>query len=339
MTKIKLLLQNFAICFLLSQCTHFIIRDKTKYGLEPGELQAFQKNKFALIGFYPFQYSIKSKRIVETNEPQFPCSYYDTLQSFDRNLAVYHCIVGFLSNGNKELYPHLYKKLNMEIYPSKHSPGYLIPASIDYSESTASYFPAENEIRKVRQYSKQGDISEEKLKEFLLTYITTVRHAGLKELESILDIEYSIEDCECEKERKTIQRIKSIKLKKIDTDYWIIADHRQLYTGILDGGINNRKANLKGLTFLPALFTLGIIPYWDEAAFESKFLIYDKSMNLINTLTYVQRYDHITGIWLISKQGFLTISEGPFGQNQKSSFLYESSVKKMAKDIYLWSAR
>ena len=321
---------------LFQNCQHYMVKETSKYELNDRELNIFRKKKFALIGFYPFHFSLQSQRIFETEEPKFPCSYYDSLKEIDRDLAVYHCIVEYLNDGNKNNSPNLYKKLHMRIPGTRYESSYTIPATLNYSTTTSIYFPARNEIKRIKDNINHKEISEENLKSFLITYLKTVRHSGLKEIESILDIEYSYEDCDCNNEKKKIRKIKSIKLKNINADYWIITEHRELFHGIFDRGSNSQKPSLKGLTFIPAILSFGIIPYWDEAAIESKFKIFDENLNLVNILTYQSEYDHLTGIWFLSSKKIIQFARDPNRQNTEPVLFYESSIKKFAKDIYLF---
>lgn len=337
MTKLKFSLLCLLLILLLQSCTYYFLRDSSQYELNKEQLNFLKTKKFGLVGFYAFDFAIGTKGIYETEEPHFPCSYYNTLKEIDRDLAVYDCIVEFINEGKKDSNLELYKKIFRKIPGGKNSASYSIPAFIDDEDSTIKFFPVGNEIEKFKDTANNDSIPEENLRKFLLTFLSSVRHSGLKELESILNIQYSKvgETCSCSKEEKSSQKITSIKLKQMNIDYWIIANHKKLFSGYFDRGSFTSEPNIKVLTWFPALFTLATFPYWDEAAFESKFYIYDKKLNLIKTLEYKNTYDHLTAWWMFaSNDKEASFLNQKAAKNFLSFYIYEPDIKELTKEIF-----
>ncbi|HMV42142.1 MAG TPA: hypothetical protein PK079_02090 [Leptospiraceae bacterium] len=319
--KNKLYLFLFCSIGLQFGCMQYCLRDTSSFELKKQELKFLKSKKFALVGFFPYHFA-NGMRGIQKEEPHFPCSYYDTLKDIDKSQATYNCIVEFINDGKKDAYPDLYKKIFVSVYGGKYQPSYYAPATIPYDTSTEAYFPTENEVRKQKVSIGDNSIPDENLRKFLLNHLSLFRHAGLPELESILSFEYAkIKDtCSCNLENKQEKLVK-IQLKKMEVDYWILANHKQLYSGYGDRSNYENEPTLKVLTFLPAILTYGTIPYWDEAVFESKFFIYDKNLNLVKTFTFTNKYDFIAAWWLMLKK-----------QNYASA--YEPDVKELTKELH-----
>jgi hypothetical protein len=303
------------------------------------QLDFLKSNKFALVGFYQFNFAPGTAGNYETEEPAFPCSYYDTLKDIDRDLAVYLCIVEFINQGKKEANPELYRKIHKRYSGGKGSRGYSVSATIDYETSTSGYFPTGKKVNQMKDSGSNASIPEENLRNFLLNFLSSVRHAGLKEAESVVNLEYSKseENSDFGQTEKNTEKITGIKLKNLDVDYWIIAHHSRLYNAYTDWFKRNPsykgKPSLKTLTLLPAIFSLFTFPYWDKSGFESKFYIYDNKLNLIKTFEYQNEYDHISAWWVFWKnKDAKTIGIGGAGIPPIS--IYEPDVKDFTKEMY-----
>ena len=133
-----------------------------------------------------------------------------------------------------------------------------------------------------------------------------------------------------------IQRIQKIAFKKTDVDYYILANQRAVYLDTIRNPAARNIRNLKVLTFIPAIMTLGLFPYWDEALLESKFYIFDKELNLIQTLVYQERLDHITATWMIFSNFKNSQAVREEYRDSSSNHLYESMTRKFAKDVYTY---
>lgn len=325
----------FSIVLMMSHCTHYYLKDQKNFLLSEKQKSQFLKKKFLLLGFHPFHFSLEKRENFESKEPKFPCSYFNTLVEINRDLAVYNCLVEFINSGKEPAHPELYNKIHQRIPATRYNPSYSIPAFISETNSTKIFFPTSQEESIQHTTGQSNQPSEEKIRNFLSLYLSTVRHAGLKEIESIVHIEYaySADESNCKEGQNVIQKIKRIQFKKSNVDYYILANQKNLYTQSLTNPQSNKTRNLKVLTFLPAIMTLGLIPYWDEALFESKFYIFDKDLNLKQTLVYQDRIEHITALWLLFSKSIHSPLIQYRANHPRDIDLYETSTRKIVSDI------
>jgi hypothetical protein len=113
-------------------------------------------------------------------------------------------------------------------------------------------------------------------------------------------------------------------------DYWVIAHHSQLpgYSLNTENGID--FSSLKRLSLIPAIFTYGFFPYFDDEVFESKFYIYDKNLNLIKTFEYQNKTSFVAG-WFVF---FKNEDEESYNLTSPTKSIYEPDVKELTKEIY-----
>ncbi len=334
MIKLKFsLLCLFLLLFFLN-CKYYLIRDTTPYELNKEQMNFLKSKKFALVGFYPFDFTRDGRhagRIYESDDPKIPCSYFESSDEKKRNLAVYNCITKFINEDTKKPDLDLDKKINLKTFISRGAQEYIIPAFIDYDSSTAKYFTPGKSTNQLQENEKQSNISKENLRNFLITFLSTVRHSGLREAESFLKLEYASynKNCDCLNNEIFFQRVTRIQLKNFDVDYWVIAQHRQLQPYSLDAIEGNSFSSWKQLSIIPAYFTFSTFPMIGDNPFESKFYIYDRHLNLIKTFVFQNRVNFMQGWWT----GFL--NEYSKHKNIISpASVFEPDIKKLAKEIY-----
>lgn len=336
--KIHSSLLVFALAFSIGNCTHYFLKDPKSVLLNEEQKYQLHQKKFLLLGFHPFHFSLEKRENFESKEPNFPCSYFKSLVKINRDLAVYNCIIEYINAGKENQHPELYNQIYKRIPAGRYNPSYSIPAFINGANTTVRFFPWNQTDTSNAPANSRVQPPEENIKNFLFLYLSSVRHAGLKEIESMIDIEYSYakDECDCKDNPTTIQKIRKIQFKKSNVDFYILANQRKIYSNTFSGNISNKISKLKVLTFIPSILTLGVVPYWDEALFESKFYIFDKDLNQIQTLVYQDRIDHISAIWLIFSnfEDSLLIHEGI--RYPRDNDKYEIATRRLAHDIYIY---
>ncbi len=111
--------KNALVCFFLilffQNCEYYFIRDTAPYELNTEQMNLLKSKKFALVGFYPFDFTRDGRhagRIFESDVRKTPCSFCESLNEEKRNFETYNCIVSFLKEDQKNLDISLDKEIS-----------------------------------------------------------------------------------------------------------------------------------------------------------------------------------------------------------------------------------
>ncbi|MCB1180347.1 MAG: hypothetical protein KDK36_22395 [Leptospiraceae bacterium] len=158
-----------------------------------------------------------------------------------------------------------------------------IIAELDYDNSLKEeflYYDKENSISK---NPKKQKLDFEYATRFINGYLNFVGKSGIKEIETIINLEN-----------------KQFYLINKNYDYYIL--------GIFGPDFKRRKIDdFKGtFTKIFCFLTLGIIPAIEEFDIEGSFYLFDKNLKLVSSMYYPQTYKTITSLWMWPNEGFYT---------------------------------
>lgn len=291
-------------------CTRFIVKDSSKYDLTQEELAFLKSQKIGLIGFYPFRY--KSEAVKKSEYLQFDVingfkyqKHKGTENSNDLVIEndMHLQIIRFV-NENKEKREVLNESKNaFTRYGTsvKSKTLYRYSAWFDKKNPTSKFLEFGDTEAIPMSNSIDTSIKEEQLKEFLIVYLSKVKHLGLEVLEPLLTISQD--------ERKVPQ------MKKFDVDYWVIAYHAPL---VLSTSDTFPQVNL---SLIPHFFTGGIFPFFQKYQTDTRFFVFDKNLNHIKTFYCSDDTLTMTSFWV------------PLNKNV--NILYEPQLKEFSKAL-LW---
>ncbi|WCL48816.1 Lp29 family lipoprotein [Leptospira sp. GIMC2001] len=152
--------------------------------------------------------------------------------------------------------------------------------------------------KRLDEYPARGlntRVPPDKVKAFVLDYLTKVKRSGAQEIEKLVEIKG-------EGDKATFH------LKNRDVDYYILGIHGPPFDE--DGKIGNLgRLLLTGHLFL---FTLGTSPIWTTKAADTDIKIYDKDLNLVAERNYKNRYNLLAAWWGNSEEGSLNEESSSF---------------------------
>ncbi|TGM05382.1 Lp29 family lipoprotein [Leptospira jelokensis] len=157
-------------------------------------------------------------------------------------------------------------------------------AYLDYTHSTSSVMSVGTPIDLIPSSGLDLNVSNDRTKEIAMNYLEKVKISGLQEISKMIEIN-KVDD-------KT-----TFALKKRDVDYYLIAIHGPVF----DESMGNLGRTL--LTAHVCILTFGTIPCWRSIPTETKFLLYDNKLNLIDQKSYSDRYEHLGAWWGQEEQG------------------------------------
>lgn len=115
------------------------------------------------------------------------------------------------------------------------------------------------------------NIDIENLKNFLINYLKTTKHLGFHKIDSILEFEND-----------------QVNLKLKDFDYILV--------GV--GKLKEDKDRTNRFDLLFSLYSLGLIPFFTKAYFETNLYLYDKNLNLVKKIETINKIQAFTSWWV-----------------------------------------
>ncbi|MCW7464415.1 hypothetical protein ND860_03190 [Leptospira levettii] len=157
-------------------------------------------------------------------------------------------------------------------------------ATLDYNHPTVSVMTIGKPIDLIPSNGIDSSVSPEASKDVAMTYLERVKISGLQEISKMIEI-------------KKVDEKTTFALKKRDVDYYLIAIHGPAF----DESWPNLGRGL--LTVHLCMVTIGTIPCWRSLKSETKFLLYDNKLNLVESKSYSDRYEHLGAWWGEEDQG------------------------------------
>ncbi|GBF50731.1 putative lipoprotein [Leptospira ryugenii] len=157
-------------------------------------------------------------------------------------------------------------------------------AVLDYKNPTSSLLSIGKPIDTIPSTGFDTSVSSELAKEVATNYLGKVKISGFAEISKMIEI-------------KKVGENMTYSLKRRDVDYYLIAIHGPAF----DDHLGNVGRIL--LTAHLCIATIGTVPCWSSMATESQFLLYDKKLNLIDSKSFTNRYEHLGAWWGREDQG------------------------------------
>jgi hypothetical protein len=156
-----------------------------------------------------------------------------------------------------------------------------------------------------------NSVSKENLKEFLSTYLRSVKELGLEEMEGLLAFSDSKE--------------KKIQMKNFDVDYWVIGHPNSYFDD--DAGEGLKFV----FTIFPSILTLGTIPLWSDEGISSNYFVFDKNLIQIATIQTENLHESVTAWWCFGGQvkmaGNSSIMDPP------PAIFYKPNLQRFSKEL------
>lgn len=282
-------------------CTQYFVRDSSQYNLTKEELEFLKSKKIGLIGFYPF---VSRTRIVTLEE---------ALNTKLDNPSPNHLrIIEFVNENPKgKIFENNFQDnlISFQQYYSRYSRGILkTDLSLDNSVRQNQFLDYGKGFHQLNSNEVNFNISQEKLKEFLIIYLRHAKRLGLSEVENLISITKDKEDI--------------IRMKNFDVDYWVIGIYRPNYE-MVRGNVKGIKAALSTFVFI---LSLGIFPFWDEEGVTANFYIFDKELTQLGDIETKSIHDSITAWWLFggARRGYPVSPEANF---------YKPNLQQFSKEL------
>ena len=157
-------------------------------------------------------------------------------------------------------------------------------AILDYNHPTGSVMSIGTPIDLIPSTGLDPNVSADVTKEVAMNYLEKVKISGLQEISKMIDI-------------KKIDEKTTFALKKREVDYYLIAIHGPAF----DESMENLGRTL--LTAHLCILTIGTVPCWRSIQTETKFFLYDNKLNLVDSMSYSNRYEHLGAWWGKEDQG------------------------------------
>ncbi|MBP6740597.1 MAG: hypothetical protein KA146_11425 [Leptospiraceae bacterium] len=284
-------------------CTHYIVRENNEFELSEREIIFLKGKKIGLIGFHPF---VSRTRIVTLEEA--------LNTKLDIPSPNHLRIIEFVNENPKgKIFENNFQDnlISFQQYSSRYSRGILqTDLSFDNNVRQNQFLEYGKGFHQLNSNEVNSNISQEKLKEFLIIYLRDTKRLGLSEVENLLSIPKEKEDTD------------TIRMKNFNVDYWVIGIYRPNYD-IVRGNVKGVKAALSAFAFI---LSLGIFPFWDEEGVTAKFYIFDKDLNQIGEIENKSIHDSITAWWLFggARRGYPVSPEANF---------YKPNLQQFSKEL------
>ncbi|MCW7504703.1 Lp29 family lipoprotein [Leptospira paudalimensis] len=151
-------------------------------------------------------------------------------------------------------------------------------ATLDYNHPTVSVMTIGKPIDMIPSSGIDSSVSPEASKDVAMTYLERVKISGLQEISKMIEI-------------KKVDEKTTFALKKRDVDYYLIAIHGPAF----DESMGNVGRTL--ITAHLCILSIGTFPCWNSIQTETKFLLYDNKLKLVDNQTYSDRYEHFGAWW------------------------------------------
>ncbi|WP_425324628.1 Lp29 family lipoprotein [Leptospira selangorensis] len=172
-----------------------------------------------------------------------------------------------------------------------------------------------DELANVNQFRR--DIPSPKVRNFVFSYLDSVRQSGLKEMNKYVHV---------------VPRGKEYDyfLRDHQFDYYVIGIHLPAFAESAD------DENFFHIISFPfSFFTLGVLPFVGKGKAYSTMIVFDKNLNELKRFNYDNRYTEISALWMPASKSceVLRCLHGDSMKLNRNEHIYSGQIPAIEKDI------